>query len=87
MARVAEPKEVMEEESPPEGPEVWSPTQFYSVDFSQSRIVVKSAFSTNAQSRFASVHKGLRYKGWDVISRSHQRVVFTPTYFRRKLVW
>ena len=31
-------------------------TQFYSVDFSKSRIdVKKSAFSTNAQSRFASV--------------------------------
>ena len=35
--------------------QVWSVTQFYSVDFSQSRISVKSAFSTNAQSRFASV--------------------------------
>ena len=35
--------------------QVWSLTQFYSVDFSQSRIGVKSAFSTNAQSRFASV--------------------------------
>ena len=35
--------------------QVWSLTQFYSVDFSQSRIIVKSAFSTNAQSRFMSV--------------------------------
>ena len=35
--------------------QVWSLTQFYSVDFSQSRIGVKSAFSTNAKSRFASV--------------------------------
>ena len=35
--------------------QVWSSTQFYSVDFSQSRIGVKSAFSTNAQSRFVSV--------------------------------
>ena len=35
--------------------QVWSLTQFYSVDFSKSRIGVKSAFSTNAQSRFASV--------------------------------
>ena len=35
--------------------QVWSLTQFYSVDFLQSRIIVKSAFSTNAQSRFASV--------------------------------
>ena len=35
--------------------QVWSLTQFYSVDFSQSRIDVKRAFSTNAQSRFASV--------------------------------
>ena len=34
--------------------QVWSITQFYSVDFSKSRIGVKSAFSTNAQSRFAS---------------------------------
>ena len=34
---------------------VWSLTQFYSVDSSQSRIGVKSGFSTNAQSRFASV--------------------------------
>ena len=34
--------------------QVWSLTQFYSVDFSKSRISVKSAFSTNAQSRFAS---------------------------------
>ena len=37
------------------GYQVWSLTQFYSVDFSQSRIGEKSAFSTNAQSRFASV--------------------------------
>ena len=35
--------------------QVWSLTQFYSVDFSKSRIDVKSAFSTNAQSRIASV--------------------------------
>ena len=35
--------------------QVWSLTQFYSVDFSQLRISIKSAFSTNAQSRFASV--------------------------------
>ena len=36
--------------------QVWSLTQFYSVDFSKSWIGVnKSAFSTNAQSRFASV--------------------------------
>ena len=35
--------------------QVWSLTQFYSVDFSRSRISVKSAFSTKAQSRFASV--------------------------------
>ena len=34
---------------------VWSLTQFYYVEFSQSRIGEKSAFSTNAQSRFASV--------------------------------
>ena len=33
--------------------QVWSLTQFYPVDFSQSRIGVKSACSTNAQSRFA----------------------------------
>ena len=33
----------------------WSLTQSYSVDFSQSKIIVKSAFSTNAQSRFASL--------------------------------
>ena len=35
--------------------QVWSLTQFYSLDFLQSRISIKSAFSTNAQSRFASV--------------------------------
>ena len=35
--------------------QVWSLTQFYSVDFSQSRIGVKSAFLTNAQLRFTSV--------------------------------
>ena len=35
--------------------QVLSLTQFYSVNFLQSRIGVKSAFSTNAQSRFASV--------------------------------
>ena len=35
--------------------QVWSLTQFYSVDLSQSSIGVKSAFSTNTQSRFASV--------------------------------
>ena len=35
--------------------QVWSQIQYYSVDFSQSRIRVKSAFSTNAQSRFATV--------------------------------
>ena len=34
--------------------QVWSLTQFYSVGFSPSRNVVKRAFSTNAQSRFAS---------------------------------
>ena len=37
------------------GVQTRSLTQFYSVDFSKSRIGVKSAFSTNAQSRFASV--------------------------------
>ena len=35
-------------------PQVWSLTQFYSVDFSQSRIGLKSAFSTNPQSSFVS---------------------------------
>ena len=35
--------------------QVWSLTQLYSVEFSKSKIDVKSAFSTNAQSRFASV--------------------------------
>ena len=35
--------------------QVWSLTQLYSVDFSQSRSDVKRVFSTNAQSRFASV--------------------------------
>ena len=37
--------------------QVWSLTQFYSVDFTKSRIdrCKKSAFSTNAQSRFTSV--------------------------------
>ena len=35
--------------------QVWSPTQVHSVEFSKSRIGIKSAFSTNAQSRFASV--------------------------------
>ena len=35
--------------------QVWSLTQLYSVDFSQSRMGVKSAFSSNAQSRFAFV--------------------------------
>ena len=35
--------------------QVWSLTQFSPLDFSQSRIGVKNAFSTNAQSRFASV--------------------------------
>ena len=34
---------------------VWPLTQFYSVDFSKSRIDVKKLFSTNTQSRFASV--------------------------------
>ena len=38
----------------PEMPQVWSQTQFYSVDFSLLGIGVKSAFSINAQSRFAS---------------------------------
>ena len=42
--------------TPPPGQcQVWSLTQFFPVDVSQSRINVKSAFSTNAQSRFASV--------------------------------
>ena len=36
------------------GGKVWSPIQFYSVEYSQSRIGVKSALSTNAQSRFVS---------------------------------
>ena len=35
--------------------QVWSLTQFFAVDILQSRIGVKSTFSTNAQSRFASV--------------------------------
>ena len=36
--------------------QVWSLTHFYSADFSKSRIgVKKSAFSTNALSRIASV--------------------------------
>ena len=35
--------------------QVWSLTQFYSVDFSKSRIDEKSAFSTNVSKRFASV--------------------------------
>ena len=35
--------------------EAWSLIQFYSVNFSKSRIGEKSAFSTNAQSGFASV--------------------------------
>ena len=39
--------------------EVWSLTELYPVDFSKSRIGVKSAFSTNAQSRFASVVDGV----------------------------
>ena len=39
----------------PGGGQVWSLSQLYSVDFSQSRIGVKNAFSLNAQSRFASV--------------------------------
>ena len=34
---------------------VLSLAQFYSVDFLESRIGVKSGFSTNAQSRFASI--------------------------------
>ena len=48
--------------------------------------VHKAAGYADAQV-WSLTHKGLRYKGWDVISRSHQRVVFPPTYFRRKLVW
>ena len=35
--------------------QVMSLSKFYSVNFLQSRIGVKSAFSTNAQSRFSSV--------------------------------
>ena len=35
--------------------QVWSLTQFYSVDFSQSRIRVNKCVFTYAQSRFASV--------------------------------
>ena len=34
--------------------QVWSLTQFYSVDFSKSRIGEKNAFSTNAQFKFSS---------------------------------
>ena len=30
-------------------------------------------------------HKGLRYRGWDVISEVHQLVVFPPTYFRGEI--
>ena len=40
--------------SPPGLVQVWSLTQFYSIDFSLSRIGVKCAFSRNAQSRFPS---------------------------------
>ena len=35
--------------------QVWSLTQLNSVDFSQSRISTKNPFSTNAQTKFASV--------------------------------
>ena len=35
--------------------QVWSLTQFYSDDFSKSRIGVKSEFSTNTKSSFAPV--------------------------------
>ena len=31
-----------------------------------------------------TMHKGLRYKDWEVISEVHQLVVFPPTYFRRE---
>ena len=41
--------------------QVWSLTQFYSVNFSQSRIGVKSAFSINAQSRSVAVDGVLRH--------------------------
>ena len=41
-------------ESEANNQQVWSLTEFYSVDFSKSRIGVKSAFSTNAQSSFES---------------------------------
>ena len=46
----------------PTMPQVWSLTQFYSVDFLQSGIGVKSAFSINAQS---SLHKLLTVS-WDL---------------------
>ena len=41
-----------------EGGQEWSLTQFYSVNFSQSRIGVESAVFLNAQSRLASVVLG-----------------------------
>ena len=56
-----------------EGPredQVWSLTQLYSVDFSKSRIGVKSVFSTNSQSRFASVV--------DDVSSDHRAKRVTP---------
>ena len=47
---------VLSREGQQQSIQAWSLTQFYSVDFSKSRInVKKSAFSTNAQPRFASV--------------------------------
>ena len=45
---------------------VWSLSQLYSVDFLQSRIGVKNAFSTNAQSKFASAVLDGVLLSWDL---------------------
>ena len=46
--------------------------------------IFKQLDDQHLKSYWEQLHKGLRYKGWDVISEVHQLVVFPPTYFRRE---
>ena len=57
--------------------QVWSLTQFYSVDFSQSRIDVKKCAFSNTQARFASAI--LRCPGTFAPSAAHLAVSLPPT--------
>ena len=56
----------------------------HNISISSSLGTIGYKLNTFKMGQNGSMHKGLRYKGWDVISEVHQLVVFPPTYFRRE---